>query len=175
MYGGNTNTIAILYTGYYRTLWYIYLRHWHTVMIYVISNLTLSDCDFLNDVKTDQRRRKPCHTGYHSLHFHWQKLCYRRWIVIIAKRCIDRSRAELSSADHRTSEEALRPAWGHNRTKNRRASETKEAREYWLARDRPRRRHHLVSETTEEQEAQLSQRRVRDRAQRADQTRKSRL
>ena len=59
---------------------YIYIS---TVLIYRNDfNLTLSDCDFLIDVvKTDQRRRKPTstgHTGYHSLHFHRRKPCYRR-------------------------------------------------------------------------------------------------
>ena len=48
-----------------------------------------------------------------------------------------------------------------------RASESTEARDRKLARDRARRREHLASETAEEKERRLSQRRVRDRARRA--------
>ena len=48
-----------------------------------------------------------------------------------------------------------------------RASESTEARDRKLARDRARRRERLASETAEEKERRLSQRRVRDRARRA--------
>ena len=47
------------------------------------------------------------------------------------------------------------------------ASESTEARDRKLARDRARRRERLASETAEEKERRLSQRRVRDRARRA--------
>ena len=137
-------------------------------MIYVISNLTLSYCNFLNDGRPKLVTQATIHTGEN--------------LVIDVMDAKDRPRAEpgvyraAKRRDHRTaSEEALRPAWDHNRTWNRHASETKEAREWWLARDKARRRHRLVSETSEERETRLSQRPVRDRAWRADQARKSRL
>ena len=66
---------------------------------------------------------------------------------------------ELSSTDHRTSEEALGPAGGRKRTWNRRASATGEACERKLATDRD----------TLRARGQFSQSRVRDRARRAAQ------
>ena len=51
--------------------------------------------------------------------------------------------------------------------RRRRASESTEARERRLERDRARRRQRLASETAEERERRLSQRRARDRARRA--------
>ena len=53
---------------------------------------------------------------------------------------------ELSSTDHRTSEEALGSAGGRKRTWNRPASANGEACERGLATDRARKRHRLVSE-----------------------------
>ena len=67
------------------------------------------------------------------------KPCCRCWIVM--------DTAELSSTDHRTSQETLEPVGGRNTTRNRRASATEEACERRLATDWARRRHRLFSET----------------------------
>ena len=60
------------------------------------------------------------------------------------------------------------------RARNRRASESEEAREKRLVRDRARGRQRLASETVEEREVRVSRRRAQERARRAARTSQAR-
>ena len=80
---------------------------------------------------------------------------------------MDSSVVNLPEEQPSTDRKAARLARNRERDRNRRASESAEAREHRLLRDRARRRQRLASETAEHMETRLSRRRARDREWRA--------